>query len=196
MVLADVWWTVPNWRVPDRLSTLGGSHPRPLINLAEPGLCGASKSIGCCALWDGALVVVQVVVGRPILGRFRICEGRTRGPALWRLGGSGSTSEQQRQRRQQGVSLRTAVRGLHTPRGTCGHGMGQNTAETPCSPHLLTVVSCDGARVQAEARMSARGTYAEARVGRLQLQSLGAAERLLSWSPWRTGSLRCLQYCA
>lgn len=31
--------------------------------------------------------------------------------------------------------------------------MGQYTAKTPCSPHLLTVVSCDGARVQAEARV-------------------------------------------
>lgn len=49
--------------------------------------------------------------------------------------------------------------------------MGQYTARTPCSPHLLTVMSCDGARVQAEARLWALGTYAEARVGRLQLQS-------------------------
>lgn len=39
----------------------------------------------------------------------------------------------------------------------------------------FTVVSCNGARVQAEARMSTLGTYAEARVGRLQplLQGLG-----------------------
>lgn len=36
--------------------------------------------------------------------------------------------------------------------------MGQNTVKTPCSPHLLTVVSCNGARVQAEARVvGARG---------------------------------------
>lgn len=43
----------------------------------------------------------------------------------------------------------------------------------------FTVVSCNGARVQAEARMSTLGTYAEARVGRLQLplQGLGAVER-------------------
>lgn len=75
--------------------------------------------------------------------------------------------------------------------------MGQNTAETPCSPHLLTVVSCDGARVQAEARMSALGTYAEARVGRLQLQSLGAAERLLlvTLEDWQS-AVSTVQYMA
>lgn len=70
--------------------------------------------------------------------------------------------------------------------------MGQYTAQTPCSPHLLTVVSCDGARVQAEARMWALGTYAEARVGRLRLQGLGGGE-VASWSTRRTGSLQCLR---
>lgn len=66
MVLADVWWTVPNWRVPDRLSTLGGSHPQLLMNLAETGLrCSRCSSAVPCEM-------ILLVVGRPLVVQFRI----------------------------------------------------------------------------------------------------------------------------
>lgn len=182
MVLTDVWWTVPNWRVPNRLSTLGGSHSR---GLDQP-----------CRTWASVSQEWRVARGMmlylPIPGRFRICECWTEVQPFRVWEGAAQPPPPHQQELESLCGLLSVEYAHHeVPRAVvlAGHGSAYGRHALLTSPAHRGVVQRHTSPGRSEV-VGARD-FAEARAGRPPSPRLGEQGGRVFATRWTDG-LKCL----